>query len=457
MKKTTFALLFFLGAGLSLVAQTLVPVVTSASGGYYENGNFTFSLTSGEPTLVTLSNDSTIITPGFQQPFPVPLQQTIPLPAGWWGISSYLIPVDPLIVNIFDPVVNSLIIVNTFDGKVYWPALNINNIINWDTHTGYRIKMSAAAQLVITGFLETNRTIDLLAGWNVIPLLSATNVNTATLFAPLGDTLIIVKEIAGGGIYWPALGVNSLPYLYPGNAYYIKVTADCSYSYSESRGNATSQPQPKPPVNTSPWNDVILTPMSHSVAVNSRALELLETGDILGAFNDQGICTGMFTVEQRENHDAVAVFGDDVTTSGLKDGMAEGEEIIWRLYRPSTGETYDATVFYDAGLPNKGMFATNGLSKIDRIILTITSMEEQDRTWLSVYPNPGHEQLTIEVIGKLKENTILEIWSLQGQIIYQQSLTENKTAINLTGTGQGIYIVKVIDPDQVQIRKILRQ
>jgi hypothetical protein len=193
------------------------------------------------------------------------------------------------------------------------------------------------------------------------------------------------------------------------------------------------------------------------MAIDAGALGLLETGDILGAFNDQGICCGMFTVEQRENHDALAVFGDDVTTSGLKDGMADGEEIFWRLYRPSTGETYDAAVFYDAGLPNQGSFATNGLSKIDRIILTITTIVERDRTWVLVYPNPGHGQLTIEVTGRLKENTILEVWSLQGQLVYSQLLIENKTIVDLTGAGQGVYIVKVIDKDQVHIRKILRQ
>jgi len=65
-----------------------------------------------------------------------------------------------------------------------------------------------------------------------MPVLSGCEANTATLFSSIGANLVIVKEVAGTGIYWPALNINTLPVLKPGKSYFVKVANSCSVSFT---------------------------------------------------------------------------------------------------------------------------------------------------------------------------------------------------------------------------------
>jgi hypothetical protein len=40
-------------------------------------------------------------------------------------------------------------------------------------------------------------------------------------FASHPAQLVMVKEIAGSGIFWPAQGINTLPVLLPGRSYFV--------------------------------------------------------------------------------------------------------------------------------------------------------------------------------------------------------------------------------------------
>jgi hypothetical protein len=65
-KSLTICLLLF---SIYLGAQTLSPVVISASGGFYQAGGVTLSSTIAEMTMVdTYITSSSIVTQGFQQP-----------------------------------------------------------------------------------------------------------------------------------------------------------------------------------------------------------------------------------------------------------------------------------------------------------------------------------------------------------------------------------------------------
>jgi len=158
----------------------------------------------------------------------------IPIPQGWSGISSYIIPVDDNIETIFEPIINELTILKN-DSGVYWPAENINTLQTWDSHTGYIIKVSNEIELTITGSAQSNTTVDLFEGWNLIPVLTESNVNVAELFA--GLDLIMVKDVAGTGIYWPYHNVNTLEYLTPGKSYFVSMGSSGSITFPTGREN----------------------------------------------------------------------------------------------------------------------------------------------------------------------------------------------------------------------------
>jgi|GEM_PF-1147877 len=142
----------------------------------------------------------------------------VSLPTGWSSISSHLIPFDSNIQNLFEPVVEDLIILQNETG-FYWPAENMNTLINWNRLNGYSIKMENATVFSFIGSKSTNKSLPLTTGWNLIPVLSESPADVVSLFA--GKNLVIVKEVAGWKLYWPAMNINTLGTLKPGSAYYV--------------------------------------------------------------------------------------------------------------------------------------------------------------------------------------------------------------------------------------------
>jgi parallel beta-helix repeat protein/predicted outer membrane repeat protein len=147
-------------------------------------------------------------------------QQTLSLPSGWSGISSYLLPYFPQLEKMFEAAAENLIILQNQEG-FYWPSQNINMLGNWNTEKGYLIKLSDETNLTIPGIVLENTMINLPSGWSLIPVLNSCGLQTDELILQLGSELIFIKEAAGVKVYWPEMGVQSLTGLMPGNSYFI--------------------------------------------------------------------------------------------------------------------------------------------------------------------------------------------------------------------------------------------
>jgi len=177
--------------------------------------------------LVENKNSETITL--VQQAHPT-TTQNIAVNPGWSGISSYQNLTNPDVENLMAPLgINFQILLDL--QHVYWPAGNINTIVNWNPNQGYIIKSDQNASIPFSGIPVTDKVVDLLAGWNILPVLSSCEVNTASLFSSVGTNLTIVKDVAGTGIYWPTLNINTLPSLKPGKSYFVKVNNSCSVSF----------------------------------------------------------------------------------------------------------------------------------------------------------------------------------------------------------------------------------
>ncbi len=157
--------------------------------------------------------------------------QTIIIPAGWGGISGFIEPFVSDIEIVMSPAIQELIIMYNLDGGMLFPADQVNTIINWDRLSGYVIKTSGETQITLCGEAPVDKTIQLEAGWNLLPVLSETSLTIAEIFEPVMNKLIIIKEVAGIALYYPEFEINTLSTLQPGKAYFIKVSEDCSVSY----------------------------------------------------------------------------------------------------------------------------------------------------------------------------------------------------------------------------------
>lgn len=164
-----------------------------------------------------------------------PLQQILQLPAGWSGISGYVMPVNTSIESIFGDVAGDVEIIIGENG-IYYPSQGINTIINWDSQSGYLIKMMNSAEVTFSGTEAASRTIDVPAGWSVLPVTVGCEMSVEDLLGA-NEQVVAMKEVAGTGVYWPRKDINTLQTLVPGKAYYIMTTDAFSLTFPECAGN----------------------------------------------------------------------------------------------------------------------------------------------------------------------------------------------------------------------------
>lgn len=160
---------------------------------------------------------------------------------GWSGISSYLVPDDPDLDVLLNPIMDELIILSNFDG-MYWPGGNTYTIYIWDEYSGYAIKVSADTELSVCGDEVVDKTVNLNQGWNLIPVLSNVPYDVVNLFNGVTG-FQIAKEVAGSGIYWPMFAINTIGNFDPGKAYFVRMNASGSIDYSSVKSASPIKPR----------------------------------------------------------------------------------------------------------------------------------------------------------------------------------------------------------------------
>lgn len=150
------------------------------------------------------------------------------IPSGWSGISIWIDPIDGDPEVMFADVINDVIILQSQSG-IFWPEGNINTIENWNLFEGYSIKVANEITLTVEGAVYNTPILSLTSGWNLIPVLSSCEVDVASLFQ--GLNVVIVKEVAGGKIYWPEFDINTIGSLLPGETYFVLMSDDADVTF----------------------------------------------------------------------------------------------------------------------------------------------------------------------------------------------------------------------------------
>ena len=370
--------------------------------------------------------------------------------AGWGGISSNLEPGKISMEALFAPVNNNLVILLGKSG-LYWPEFDINTLGEWNTHQGYKIKLTGSSYFVFEGAQLADKTYAFEPGTAFVPVLSSEAVNVADLIVPLGNAVEFMFDIKTGDVYWPAGGVipgieGALEVLTPGYAYLTRFTQSGTIDFDGKFSKAAAAKTFKPENNSS-WNDVTATGEQHIIAISQQALAMLQAGDAVGMFDANGLCTGMATFTGTETVLPLVVYGDDNTTDAL-DGMTEEQTMQCRIFRNGVAE-HVALVYNSAFANADGLFATNGLSVIDGFKFGATGIGVNGSSAV-IYPNPSVGLINIVT----DQPCDVTITNAQGQLMYQGEVTQ-RAVINLQQQPKGVYFVTLTNAAQTTTQKIV--
>ncbi len=372
---------------------------------------------------------------------------------GWNSISSYITPFTPDVEDLFLPIVDDLIIIRNLT-KIYWPEEAVNTIGPWDNGSGYVLKMSADAEFEICGADFATNEVMLETGWFYLPTLSQCSANAMDLFGDNLDDLVIVQELIGTRVFWPAASVYTLEFLEPGKAYKIKVVNPftVTFPYCDSRATTPAFSQVNS-INTI-WGELNMSPSTEVVAfMGSATVDFIE-GDVIGVFGQNNQLYGYMEVTGAGIAQAITLFGDDVTTIE-QDGFAEGETVSYKLYRAETGETFDLTVEYDYSMENvSGNFYTGSFAAIRGITMGITGVGTVNAGSINMYPNPATDMVYIILNNVDYTEATVVIFDTKGRAVINQ-VFNGQAELNVSSLDAGIYFVKINTETMNEIRKLV--
>jgi len=400
-------------------------------------GSITVTATEGTPSqTVTVTQES----------YPT---HFINLPQGWSGLSSYIMPANNDIDDVFSPVSGDFVIAATLSG-IYYPAGPVNTIIDWDSQSAYKIKMDAATILPVIGSEEGDKTFNLDAGWNLVPVICNSAVDAEGLFS--GTDVELVKDVAGFGIFWPEYSINTIGDFIPGKAYYALMNSVGSINFPANVKDAGDFETVKAILPANPWNAQLSGPSTHLIALTGEMSGIMQ-GDLIGVLDASGTCYGICEINSLSGNRAIAVYGDDPIT-GEMDGFAEGSLMNLKVFRPASSEVFDVEAVYDLQKPHTNYFASEGISAITQLKVSSLGINHTIADAISLYPNPTNG--LVEISG-IKGFTKIEIFNANGKLVRSVSLeTQDQYKLDLSALVNGVYQLKFTSNSAVAVKKLIR-
>jgi len=373
--------------------------------------------------------------------------QLIEVVPGWQGISSYIVPSDPDVVNLTSAISSELIILFQYPDKFYYPAMGINTLGIWDAYKGYILKSDGDTDPSVCGNEVYPKELSLVQGWQVIPVLTNYPVDVEVLFTGLGG-LIIVKDVAGGNVYWKDYGINTIGHLMPGAAYFVNMSSESVLTFPEQTDNALIVKPFEHNHVTSPWNQVIHTPSSHTVVFNLNG-SFIEPGDIIGGFSPTGLCAGLVEVAKPDRPFVISLNADDQYTPETN-GFKVDEHISYKLYHSAIGKTVELKTIYNPEM-NIGYFEFNGMSEVISLMISFTGYSEYVLGAIRIFPNPSPGIFNIE--GSNEDVDIRIYNALSDEIFHNEMKLPQK--IDLSAQPNGVYFILICTNGGVHFEKLV--
>ena len=72
---------------------------------------------------------------------------------------------------------------------------------------------------------------------------------------------------------------------------------------------------------------------------------------------------------------------------------------------------------------------------------------------IHLYPNPNNGQFTVESSG----DGVLEVFTMTGQLVLPQAISNGKTSVSLRGQAQGTYLARITCGENSSHKRIIIQ
>ncbi len=383
--------------------------------------------------------------------------QTLEIPSGWSGISLGVVPDNPMTETMFSDFTSSgnLVILQNYTSN-YWPQAGINTIDlagGWNNFSGYKVKINQGQNLVVSGQPLSDKTLDIpQAGWYLLPVLNECGVSVSNIFEGITSHLVVIKEIAGTGIYWPGYA-QTLFTLEAGKAYSAKFSDAVSLEFPECTSTSDGGEPVLKTVLPVHFSSVAPSPGSHLIMFTPECLSALPEEAEFAAFTPEGKCAGAVAVISDRQNAVLTLFPDDPTTP-VKDGFVSGESLLLKVFLPDIEQEFTLdNVTYDSGMPdNSGTFHPDGLSVVTGFKQTAVQENEVKAV---IFPNPTTGIFSVEGLPAKAVN--ISISDIYGRIITRTTANpvSGTVKIDITGQKPGIYLILAETEYERKIARLL--
>jgi hypothetical protein len=185
-----------------------------------------------------------------------------------------------------------------------------------------------------------------------------------------------------------------------------------------------------------------------------QALADFSQDDIIGIFTPDGICAGNIQIGNISENQSIYAFADDLFTSET-DGFTDGQPMIFKLFRPTSGEEFNLKVTYNTAMPNNdGLFATEGISAINGISILNTGIVNDFAKGLYIYPNPTNDKVTIAGIKGIEHIILM---NSDGSVLMRVNPKSNSNQLlDLSQLSAGFYQVQIRTSAGAFTRKVVK-
>lgn len=298
----------------------------------------------------------------------------------------------------------------------------------------YKVYMAQENPLIIAGTSVnvTNWSFPIQNNWNWLPYTLAGNqsVNEALAYFDAADGDVIKSQNLFA-IYDPLVGWNgTLNYLEAGKGYMIKSSKAQNFKYPGYLGNTAKNTNAK---NTA---QQAIPQQFKQYPDNMNAIVLLPEGyNELYAYDENGILKGDAKTQFVNGKELsfITVYGDKPET--LSFYIGDG------ITKKKTSKTFSF-----AGDNILGTFA-------QPVII------DEAAAGIKVYPNPFDHEITVELNAAEKQQVVLQLVSLTGQLLSaeKRTLTAGTNLVKINPNVQsGVYLLKIENNGHTEIYKVIK-
>ncbi|HXB40319.1 MAG TPA: GH25 family lysozyme [Bacteroidia bacterium] len=121
--------------------------------------------------------------------------------------------------------------------------------------------------------------------------------------------------------------------------------------------------------------------------------------------------------------------------------------------------SWTGTVSGISGTGNVDLDVFNGnMAAFNALIGCTTGISEKTaRTDFILFPNPANDKINIENASLDNRGEMISIYNMQGQLVLQKTMQEQKTEIIISGFTPGIYIVTVKTEKGIEVKKFVKE